>query len=284
MDKKELEYIRFLLKQNILFKPHQEKNVIAKLRKNDMTDILTQITKLWVKATKSNNSIYINNEYPQSLQSLPIKEIDTTPLRDEIKKYKDKSQKLKEQLKSIKDENKIIEKDYKDTIKELKDEIKELKDKNKEFKNTNSKREKELTKKYEDEIKELKDKYEDEIKELKDNNISKQKLESEIALKNKYYNKVGELECKVNKLKEKINELENPKEEVKVDMDELFDEFSSDEESTDEEYYKKPNIKIMEEEIEDEEEYEMKKLSDEEIKKYMGDIDYLGKSKSNILL
>ena len=269
MDKKELEYIRFLLKQNILFKPHQEKNVIAKLRKNDMTDILTQITKLWVKATKSNNSIYINNEYPQSLPSLPSKEIDTTPLRDEIKKYKDKSQKLKEQLKSIKDENKIIEKDYKDTIKELKKEIKELK-------NTNSKREEELTKKYKDEI-----------KELKDNNISKQKLESEIALKNKYYNKVGELECKVNKLKEKINELENPKEEVKVDMDELFDEFSSDEEdeeSTDEEYYKKPNIKIKKEEIEDEEEYEMKKLSDEEIKKYMGDVDYLGKSKSNILL
>ena len=123
------------------------------------------------------------------------------------------------------------------------------------------------------------------IKELKDNNISKQKLESEIALKNKYYNKIGELECKVNKLKEKFNELENPKVECRINaFDEEFSSDEEDEESSDEEYYKKPNIKIKKEEIEDEEEYEMKKLSDEEIKKYMGDIDYLGKSKSNILL
>ena len=86
-------YIISLLKTNLHFKSNYERyNLNKKLKKEDMSDITTQLAHLYTIATKSNNNItIINNMYKDE------KKESNEELLKQIEELKKENKKLKEE-------------------------------------------------------------------------------------------------------------------------------------------------------------------------------------------
>lgn len=145
-----IKYVEFLLKDNVDFKQYGEKNLLAKIRKNDMTDITTQICHLYANATMNNNITNITNNYynkeDQNNNEDLLKQIEELKKENnELKKENNKLKSRKIPESSDEEDDKISKKKYNQlmdlknkyftelgeknsTIEKLQNEIKDIKE------------------------------------------------------------------------------------------------------------------------------------------------------------
>ena len=148
-------YIISLLKTNLHFKSDYERyNLNKKLKKEDMSDITTQIAHLYTIATKSNNNItIINNMYKDE------KKESNEELLKQIEELKKENKKLKEENRIKNDESRkiVISSDEEDDKISKKKYDKLIEQKNKYWKQIGEKDNQ--IEKLQNEIKEIKEHY-----------------------------------------------------------------------------------------------------------------------------
>jgi len=195
-------YIISLLKTKLHFKSDYERyNLNKKLKKEDMSDITTQIAHLYTIATKSNNNItIINNMYKDS-----EKKEDNEELLKQIEELKKENKKLKEENKS----RKIVESsDEEDDKVSKKKYDKLIEQKNKYWKQIGEKDNQ--IEKLQNEIKEIKEHY-----NIKEDNTPLDVLDDDYSDEEgdeDTYSKMEQLEQKQKEEKEKEKlEQENKK-------------------------------------------------------------------------
>jgi len=114
----DLKYISYLVKKNMKFKnKNQFYNLNKKLKKEDKTDLLTQVIYLYAEATKTMKTKFI---YTDQQHTEDVKEL--TELREFKKKYERMNKSNNEKIKKIEILNEEI-KNMKITISNLKYEI-----------------------------------------------------------------------------------------------------------------------------------------------------------------
>lgn len=194
-------YIISLLKTKLHFKSDYERyNLNKKLKKEDMSDITTQIAHLYTIATKSNNNItIINNMYKDE------KKEDNEELLKQIEELKKENKKLKEENKS----RKIVESsDEEDDKVSKKKYDKLIEQKNKYWKQIGEKDNQ--IEKLQNEIKEIKEHY-----NIKEDNTPLDVLDDDYSDEEgdeDTYSKMEQLEQKQKEEKEKEKlEQENKK-------------------------------------------------------------------------
>lgn len=145
-------YIISLLKTNLNFKSDYDRyNLNKKIKKEDMTDITTQLAHLYAISTKSNNNITIINNMHKDDKT------DNEDLLKQIQQLKKENKKLKEENEELKSKP-IVESSDEESDKVSKKKYdRVIKLKNKYFDEANEYKNK--IQKLENEIKEIKEQY-----------------------------------------------------------------------------------------------------------------------------